>query len=485
MKMRLIILSLITLCALSGCMTITKQIQTQVANASDYPPVAALNEKLSNKPPFVDITKYKSVETSPMRPYQRSDMAVAVAASGGGYRATNLVVGVLMGLEKFKNKNLKGNLLEEVDYFSSVSGGGFGVGYYLARYQQFLSQHINDKPLPHFSLSETVAKTLAYPAQKVDGVYTGRGNVLNVDLSKVVELGGSHYNEYESTINTTILNQGDGEDFTLGDLFVPKADPNFPTMPLWVPHASIYQNMAIFPFTPGVMAQYQIRDYWHMGKKVKIKSIPKDPYYASQFPLSVALSASATVPFAMQSATLQSSACHGRCYLQLFDGGLTDNLGIIGAYNMLLQDKAPIKLLIVVDASGHAEHAFSQNKQSPGLFSMLWRVMNSGIDASRILVRNSLKQSVKALMCQDGASNVLIAYLDLDAYPQAYKVPTSLHLSLNQQEEMLNIGQQLVAGNKTLQMDFMKLLNGDKSINACPEKIKALTKPKSDAAILK
>lgn len=453
---------------LNGCMTVTKQIQQQVVNAADYPHATALNKKLSNRPPGLILSHYKSVETSPMRPYQRSDIAVAIAASGGGYRATNLVVGVLMGLEKYHNKALKGNLLEEVDYFSTVSGGGFGVGYYLARYQQFIEDHQNEKPLPHFSLSKAVAKTLAYPAQKIDGQYTGRGDVLNVNLSDVIELGGKHYNEYESTLNQTILNQGDGRDFILGSIFIPKADPNEPTMPIWVAHASIYQNMGIFPFAPRILANYRVRNYWHMGHKARIRSVPKDPYYGSKFPYSVALAASASVPFAMQSATLESSACHGTCYLQLFDGGLTDNLGLIGAYNMLLQDKAPIKLLIVVDASGHAEHAFSKDEGSPGFFSMLWRVMNSGIDASRIIVRNNVKKSVQALMCESGASNVLVAYLDLDRYPEAYKVPTSLHLTLKQQKLVLKIGQQLVAHDKTLQSDLAKVLAGDKQVAACP-----------------
>lgn len=480
--------------ALTSCMTITNQVQEEVAAAKNYPGALVHPSMISNAPPQVSLAKYQSVETSPTRPYQRPDMAVAVAVSGGGYRASNLLIGVLLGLEQYQNPNLKGNLLEEVDYFSTVSGGGFGVGYYLSRYNLFLNSQANfpansqansQIKIPHFSLSQIFNQDLNQPAQmglgSYSNKYTGAGNVLNIDLSGIIELGTDHYDSYETKINQSVLNAGVGlypgintgnklgrPDFTLGDVFIPLGAHKTPKLPLWIVNTTIYQNMAIMPMTPDILGDYEVLAYRHDGENIYLHQDPHDPNYALQFPYSVALAASSSVPFAMKSTTLESSACFGVCYLQLFDGGLSDNLGVVSAYDVLMQDPAPTKLLIVVDAGSTHLDAFSANGNPPGVFSMLWQVMNSGITASRLLVRNNVKQLGQALMCQNGASHVFVIYLDLSDYPEDQNIETSLYLSPNQQKELLNIGQELVKNNKILNSDFPKFLAGDETIGACP-----------------
>ena len=459
-------------------MTITNQIQNAVATAKNYPAapgVGLQDQKVSASPPMVNIQDYKSVEKSPLRPYQRSDLAVAVAVSGGGYRASNLTIGVLLGLEKSRVNKLKGNLLEEVDYFSTVSGGGFGVGYYLEQLSLFLNKHQKEIPLPHYSLAESINQALKTPAGVQKNMYTGEGDVLDIDQTGVIELGVDHYDSYESLIYFGLLN-GHQNDFSLGDIFIPADSKSEPMLPLWVVNATIYQNMAILPFTPKVLSDYKINVYRHLGVLSNLRGQPSDSGYASDFPYSVALAASSSVPFAMRSVTLGSGACPGGCYLQLFDGGLSDNLGMVSAYDMLMQDPAPMKLLIVIDAGKNHPSAFSQNETPPGIFSMIWQVMNSGIDASRLLVRNNVRQFANAILCQNGASNVLVAYLDLSQYPEADQIPTNLNLSSDQQKELLQVGQELVSQNSILQKSLPALLNGDHSIGACPAEM-----PKSGA----
>jgi hypothetical protein len=56
----------------------------------------------------VNLARYKSVQT---RPGQNPDVAVAVAISGGGERAANYGVGVLLGLEAM-------HALKEIDYLA-------------------------------------------------------------------------------------------------------------------------------------------------------------------------------------------------------------------------------------------------------------------------------------------------------------------------------------------------------------------------------
>src|SRR3982750_485619 len=48
----------------------------------NYPAAESRNNILLNSPPTVDLSQYQSVQN---RPHQRPDIAIAVAASGGGY----------------------------------------------------------------------------------------------------------------------------------------------------------------------------------------------------------------------------------------------------------------------------------------------------------------------------------------------------------------------------------------------------------------
>jgi len=71
--------------------------------------------------PPIDLSSY---EEQKKRPHQDKNLALAVAISGGGHRAANFGVGVLMGLEEAK-------VLHEVDYLVTVSGGGFAAAAYI------------------------------------------------------------------------------------------------------------------------------------------------------------------------------------------------------------------------------------------------------------------------------------------------------------------------------------------------------------------
>jgi hypothetical protein len=81
-----------------------------------------------SRPPFqVDLGQYASVQN---RPDQDSNLALAVAISGGGHRAGHFAVAVLTALERIAHG--RRNVLREVDYFSTASGGGFAAATYIA-----------------------------------------------------------------------------------------------------------------------------------------------------------------------------------------------------------------------------------------------------------------------------------------------------------------------------------------------------------------
>ncbi|WP_433834408.1 hypothetical protein [Flavobacterium anhuiense] len=54
---------------------------------------------------------------------------MSVAISGGGSRAQFFSMRGLLGLEEIQENNSNRNFLNEVDYFSTVSGGCYSAGY--------------------------------------------------------------------------------------------------------------------------------------------------------------------------------------------------------------------------------------------------------------------------------------------------------------------------------------------------------------------
>ena len=88
---------------------------TGVSNASPNSPT------LEPSVPEFDLGEMPSQNR---RPAQDPSLALAIAISGGGHRSANFGVGVLTGLEKI-------GVLKEVDYISTVSGGGFAAAAYI------------------------------------------------------------------------------------------------------------------------------------------------------------------------------------------------------------------------------------------------------------------------------------------------------------------------------------------------------------------
>src|SRR6187402_95381 len=80
--------------------------------------------------PAVSLNDYKSVQERNTR-FQNPNIALGIAISGGGSRAQFFSMGVLLGLEEIQENYQQRNFLNEIDYFSTVSGGCYSAGYYL------------------------------------------------------------------------------------------------------------------------------------------------------------------------------------------------------------------------------------------------------------------------------------------------------------------------------------------------------------------
>jgi len=378
-------------------------------------------------------------------------------------------LGVLLGLEKTHNKNLHGNMLEEVDYFSSASGGGFAIGFYLSRLWLYLQQYKDYTLYPHFSFKHVINQLFQKNSatKKGDAAPLADETTINANLNSVISFFHDNADDYETAINNSVL-YNPNHVFTLGDVFIPKnSKTNEARLPLWVANASIYQNMTLFPITPRVLAQYYVREFHHLGQEHRLKGNPASPDYGLEFPYSLALAASASYPIAFSSVTLGSDNCKGPCYVQLLDGGLTDNLGIRSAFAMLNEDPAKLKVLIIIDATSKNESAYSHNKKSPSGLSLLWQLLNSTVASPEQLDEIHAGFIVKGLLCNIGATNVLIAYLRLDTIKNRKEIPTNLHLTLDQQKWLIKAGESLVKHSKVLQVELPALLAGNKKVGQC------------------
>jgi hypothetical protein len=438
---------------LPACSSITEEaaqtvVSTHLLDSADYPAAYAANTSLVSTPPTIDLSQYQSVES---RPHQRSDIAIAVAASGGGYRAANLTAGVLMGLEQITDPHLQGNLLQEVDYFSTVSGGGFGVGYYIASLKDFMQTHAAGGPfVPQFSFTDTMNHI---PDENpLDKDYTDK-------LFSATDDGGQ---SLEEDLAKSILRTKTGT-LTLGDIFISRTQaPGTVTLPYWVTNSTIYQNAGALPFSPDVLAKYGVTAYPYDHQM-----IPVTQY--GNIPAAVGLAASASFPFALSPTTLASNAClrKNQCYLQLLDGGISDNLGVYTALHLLKQDPAKTKILIVIDAYAGQNQPFSVNETPPAGSTLFWRIMGIGVDASRQLVKHNIDSIAHAELCSEGARNVLVIYLDLENYARARAVKTNLFIPRAQQKLLLNVGQSLVADNPQFTQLLNPLLDGNTRIGRC------------------
>lgn len=441
---------------LSSCATLAQKaantLSAQIEAATttqDYPEAKAVDPQLTTILTNVDLSQYQSVESPQGRPHQRPDIAIALAASGGGYRAANLTAGVLMGLEQITNSHLKGNLLEEVDYFSTVSGGGFGVGYYLASLYNFMQLHHGDPFTPQFSFTNTMN-------------HLPSDNALDKDYRDELFLLDNHGSSIEKHLAESVLRTVNGT-LRLGDIFIPKTGkPDNVRLPYWVTNTTIYQNAALLPFTPDVLKKYKVTTYPY-----GVQTYSANADY-SEVPMAVGMVASSSFPLALTPITLGSKGCYGgQCYLQLLDGGFADNLGVNTALDLLKQDSSKIKILIVVDAYTGSDQPYSKNATPPSNSSMFWRAIGMSIDASRQRAKANLSSLAQEKLCHDGVTNVLVIYLDLSKYDAARKISTNLFITHHQQKLLLKVGQSLVKDNVQFNTLLKPLLDGNMQVGQC------------------
>ncbi len=340
--------------------------------------------------PTPDFTDYKSPQK---RPLQNAELGLALSISGGGTRAANFAMGVLLGLEELKLAEGR-NALREIDYISTVSGGGFPAGAYVS--SLFDYYNYEDQTIP-YSLKKCYDNKIkndlnrSYLAPMVGAFflaprlwfsYHDEGDVLERTIDDYV-LG---YKERKHK-------HGKKRSILLGDIFIKKEYDDEPVLlPYHVANGTNYENMSIFSFTPDVLEKYLISSYTHRIKKCAADgSVCID---AVDMAYAVGIKASGSFPVAISNTTLESKYWEDKCYLHVFDGGVADNIGYKTAVEILSKDElVHKKILFLIDADNTGIiKTFSPKQRAAGSLSMLGRLSYSSLDTRHVVLEKELTQ---------------------------------------------------------------------------------------------
>ncbi len=393
--------------------------------ATHTPNDSVFNPKHPYQTPELSLSTYKSPELRSQN--QNRQVSVAIAISGGGHRAGNFGIAVMKELESVDCDGSSFDVLNEVDYFSTVSGGGFAAGVYISTLFDHINRYGNKN---EYSLDE-----LLDPEKHDTKTILRRGyhSVLKAALIKIKSLGNIDRGDFlEAEFDNKLLgSERRGSSLTFGDIFIPNKATVDPTVPMWITNATIYENGSIFPFHPAAFEQYKVTEYTHNLEPVPVGS---DIY---GIPLALGLKASASFPGAVPATTLVSSYDEpDNKFIHLFDGGLSDNLGVITAMQMLAKSEANRNILIIVDAYNGTPEPFSNQERSPTILEILRRTTGISLDAWRI----RHKQLIEKLSSSDAFNEkVDIIYLSFDMLPPElketmYDIDTELEISKPQQE---------------------------------------------------
>jgi len=355
---------------------------------------------------------------------QDPNLAVAVAISGGGHRAGNFAAGVLLGLEAMRRPGRgNANALREVDYLSTVSGGGLAAAAYIASLHDYIAAGGSAEGYSlAAALGEGGGRAPTGPPQAADPLLRGhlQYNYVN-DIIRgaltVATLGSWHRGDFlENSFDDHVLGgqwrrrSGAADaSLRLRDVFVPRGSGRAVRLPYWGANATTYENAAIFPFAPDHLKLHKVCGYTH--RLVKVRDRDGDPNrFAYDAPLALGLAASGTFPVAIPAISLDSSMDPNNPYLHLLDGGLADMFGVMTAVRMLRQDPAGRKVLIVVDAYKGPLTPFSNCEHSPAMLTTAARVATGFLDAWRTRHR----EVIRALCAADGAAPIEPAFLSFD-----------------------------------------------------------------------
>jgi hypothetical protein len=351
----------------------------------------------------MDLGRYKSVQE---RLGQDPNLVLTVAISGGGERSANFAVGVLLELENLRYK--QSNALKEIDYFSTVSGGGMAAGGYISELADYAKEHGSCEG---FNFNVAFTNCCHGPGTCKQSLKEFLKRSYHSSILRTFLPGRELFSPtargdfFEQALDKYVLGCADHprSSLTLGDMFVPKGAAAGVAAPYWIPNATVLGNGAIFQFVPDVLEQYGVSHFYHNLKKTHLRC----PY---DLPLSVGLKASASIPVALPSSTLQLSNRTTKTFLQLADGGLADNLGVFTGLQVFKGSPSnATKVLLVIDAYTGDGLPFDPKENSPSTAAMALRSVDISLDAWR----GRYRELIEDLCHQRGVEVIFLSFDEL------------------------------------------------------------------------
>ena len=319
-----------------------------------------------NSIPAVSLNEYKSVQERDKK-LQNPNIALGVAISGGGSRAQFFSMGVLLGLEEIEENNSHRNFLNEIDYFSTVSGGCYSAGYYLTILKNKLyqgNQSFNDF---YFSKADAYKDYVDKSANILSLLNNNRNEKGDkISMTQRLDL---EVLQYDST------NPDNPDKFKtqmlLSDFFVPKESKNTPYLPIMVANGTAYNNGERFPFMPHVIRELNLNSSLAPNKaSICLNENQINDGY--DFPLTYGITASSAFPGVLPK--VKFGVKNHDKILCIIDGGASDNMGYKTLIELLQNDTkvdSKNKKALFIDCLGQGKKEPYINDEKIKLISLL------------------------------------------------------------------------------------------------------------------
>ena len=395
---------------------------------------------------------------------------VLLAFSGGGTRAAALSYGVLKELSEtsIQSRGQRVRLLDEVDSISSVSGGSFTAAYYGLFGDKIFSDY--EKVFLKQSIQSTLINKLFDPAYLWRSLSTGfdrtemaieyyDNNIFEGKTFRDINLQKQPFIEINST------NLGAASRFSFTQIYFDLLCSDL--LNLKVARAVTASSAVPIMFAPVVLKNYN-------GECDSLKNTALNQFVTDKG------SEPRITEIKERIAHYQDR--ENSPYVQLIDGGVSDNLGVRalterlegyqnGLTQIISNNKTKNILVIVVDAEVKPVHNVNQQPGNPSIGETIEAFSNIQFELfnneSRILLDtrlDALKQylgqkGVPVNIFKVGVSFKHIAGKSLQDHLNG--LPTSLELPAGDVDLLVRVGGDLLRQNSSYR-DFLRTVNGQK-----------------------
>ena len=421
---------------------------------------------------------------------QRSDeLLLVLTFSGGGTRAAALAYGVLEGLAEVRvprpeNPSHKGqhSLLDEVDLISAVSGGSFTAAYYgLNRErifddfkERFLYRNVNGGIVARMSSPPNWFRLASSKFGRSD---------LAAEYYDDILFDGATFKDLYSRRGPMILIQA--TDIVEGTRFE------------FTPHrfATICSNLTTFPVSravtasssfPGIFTGITLRNYagacgYEEEEWVTRALEEKDP-------------TSRTYHLAMEELTYADRK--RKPFIHLVDGGLHDNLGLLGPLETFISFGGPQKSLeelglqktrrvafIIVNAQSRKPEEWNLREKQPGMTEALGAAIVVMLNRSNFETMELLHRSIKEWFAESekgGSKRQPIDFYAIEVGFSAIEddeerrriegIPATFSLPKDSVERLCEAGRRILLESETFQ-DLLRDLGG-RPINSASRRLR-------------